>query len=124
MDSTAPELDAIKYGLNILDESNILDDIHSQQLADPRHAGLIYSLRHHRTLLFNKQYVPYILINEILYKVRHLNFYRKQQILGNRKPLVIPQSLQITMLAWTHDHSNSGHANRTKTLLYLISRVY
>ena len=123
-DSTAPELNAIEYGLNILDETNILDDIRSQQLADPRLSRLIQSLRHQPSLPFNKQHTPYIIINDILYKVRHLNSYTQQRLLGNKHLLVIPQSLQQTMLVWAHDHPTAGHAGRTKTLFRLTSRVY
>ena len=123
-DSPAPELNSIESVLNILEGTHILNDIRTQQLADPRLSRLILTLKQQPSLPFNSKHAPYILLNDILYKVRHFNSYNQQRLLGNKHLLVIPQSLQTTILGWAHDHPTAGHAGRIKTLFRLTSRVY
>ncbi|CAF3946591.1 unnamed protein product, partial [Rotaria sp. Silwood1] len=121
-DSTTSELNSIESGLNILEGTNILDDIRSQQKNDPRLAPIFQSLEENPSLPFGAKQAPYILLNNTLYKVRHINSYHDQRRLGNKHLLVIPQSLQRQVLMWAHDHPTAGHAGRIKTLFRLSSR--
>ena len=124
---TAPhysELNSIDYGLNILEGTNLLDHIRSQQQNDPRFARIIHTLKQNPSVPFGDKHAPYILINDLLYKVRHRNSYTNQRLLGHKHLLVIPPSLQRDILRWAHDHPTAGHGGRIKTLFRLQSRVY
>ena len=124
---TAPhcsELNSIDSSLNILEGTNLLDHIRSQQQNDPRLAGIIHTLKQNPSVPFGDKHAPYILINDLLYKVRHRNSYTNQRLLGHKHLLVIPPSLQRDILRWTHDHPTTGHGGRIKTLFRLQSCVY
>ncbi|CAM4965247.1 unnamed protein product [Rotaria socialis] len=123
-DSSPFEVNSIDVALNLLEGTNILDDIRAQQQADPRLARIVKTLKEHPSIPFGDKHAPYLLINDLLYKVRHINSYNDQRLLGNKHLLVIPQSLQLQILIWAHDHPTAGHAGRIKTLFRLSSRVY
>ena len=115
------EINAVGSALNILEGSNILDNIRVEQQKDPRLAHIIQALTHTPRLLFGDKHGPYILINNILYRIRHINFYNEQRLLGNKHLLVIPKSLRNQILHWAHDHPTAGHAGRIKTLSFSFS---
>ncbi|CAF3042706.1 unnamed protein product [Rotaria socialis] len=121
---TSPELNSLEAGINILEGTNLLDDIRSAQQKDTRLFRIIQSLSSQRPLLFNAKHSPYIVINTLLYKIRYLNSYTDQRLLGSKHLLVILQTLQTAILKWAHDHPTAGHAGRIKTLYRLSSRVY
>ena len=122
--SDIPELLSIEYTLNIWENTNILQDIRSQQLQDSRLCRIIRILQKHPSVPFGNTHAPYLLLNNLLYKVRHINSYTDQRIQTNKYLLVIPQSMQRQILTWAHDHPTAGHAGRIKTLFRLSSRVY
>ncbi|CAF2018202.1 unnamed protein product [Rotaria magnacalcarata] len=119
-----PELNSLESTVNILNDTNILDNIRSEQQKDPRLARIIQSLVLQPPTPFNSKHAPYILINNTLYKTRHLNSYSDQRLLDNKHLLVIPQPLQLKFLQLAHDHPTAGHAGRIKTLYRLFSRAY
>ena len=119
--SDSVEINALDSALNILEGTNILDDIRVEQHKDPRLARIIQALTDTPLLPFGDKHGPYILVNNILYRVRHINSYNEQRLLGNKHLLVIPKSLQNQILHWAHDHPTVGHAGRIKTLSSIIS---
>ncbi|CAF1339961.1 unnamed protein product, partial [Rotaria magnacalcarata] len=123
-DSSPFEVNSIDVVLNILEGTNILEDIRAQQQADPQLARIIETLKEHPSTPFGDKHAPYLFINDLLYKVLHINSYNDQRLLGNKHLLAIPQSLQHQILTWAHDHPTSGHAGRIKKLFRLPSRVY
>ncbi|CAM4831673.1 unnamed protein product [Rotaria magnacalcarata] len=123
-DSSPFEVNSIDVVLNILEGTNILEDIRAQQQADPQLARIIETLKEHPSTPFGDKHAPYLFINDLLYKVRHINSYNDQRLLGNKHLLAIPQSLQHQILTWAHDHPTAGHAGRIKKLFRLPSRVY
>ena len=122
--SDSVEINAIDSALNILEGTNILDDIRVEQHKDPYLARIIQALTDTPWLPFGDKHGPYILVNNILYRVRHINSYNEQGLLGSKHLLVIPKSLQNQILHWAHDHPTAGHAGRIKTLFRLSSRIY
>ncbi|CAF4476529.1 unnamed protein product [Rotaria sp. Silwood2] len=122
--TSAPDLNSIDVGLNIFEGTNILNDVQAQQLQDPRTARIIQDLQHNSSQHYGNKHAPYVLINNLLYKIRHINSYNDQRPLGNKHLLVIPQSLQQSILSWAHNHPTAGHAGRIKTLYRLTSGVY
>ncbi|CAF1301583.1 unnamed protein product [Adineta ricciae] len=123
-DVEATELNSIEYSINILEGTNLLDNIQKEQENDQRLQSLIRTITSQPAKPFNTKHAPYVLINNLLYKVRHFNTYTDHRILGNKHLLVIPQSLQQPILQIAHDHPTAGHAGRFKTLYRLSSRVY
>ncbi|CAF4677648.1 unnamed protein product, partial [Rotaria magnacalcarata] len=109
-DSSPFEVNSIDVVLNILEGTNILEDIRAQQQADPQLARIIETLKEHPSTPFGDKHAPYLFINDLLYKVLHINSYNDQRLLGNKHLLAIPQSLQHQILTWAHDHPTSGHA--------------
>ena len=86
------EINAIDSAFNILEDTNILDNIRVEQQKDPRLARIIQALTHTPWLPFGDKHGPYILINNILYRVQSINSYNPQRLLGNKHLLVIPKS--------------------------------
>jgi transposase InsO family protein len=119
-----PGLASIESAVNIWEGTNILQDIQSQQLHDPRLSRIIRILQEHSSVPFGDKHAPYLLLNNLLYKFRHINSYNDQRLVGNKYLLVIPESMQRQILTWAHDHPTAGHAGRIKTLFRLSSRVY
>jgi RNase H-like domain found in reverse transcriptase/Reverse transcriptase (RNA-dependent DNA polymerase)/Integrase zinc binding domain/Integrase core domain len=124
VDSNDFEVCAIESGLNIWEGTNILHDIQCQQLQDPRLQRIIQHIKDNPSKPFGDKHAPYLLMNNLLYKVRHLNSYTGQRVFGQKYLLVIPQPIQSKILQWAHDHPTAGHAGRTKTFFRLSSRVY
>ena len=118
------ELNSIESDLTILKDTNFLDDIRCQQGKGPRLACIIRTLKENPSIPFGDKHAPYILINDLLYKVRHKNSYTNHRLLGHKHLLVVPQSLQHHMLHCAHDHPTAGHGGRFKTLFRLQSHVY
>lgn len=118
------ELNSIEAGLNILEGTNLLDNIYNEQRTDPRLEKIIQSLISNPTVPFNIKHTSYVLINNLLYKVRHYNTYTNQRLLGNKHLLVIPKTLQNMILQWAHNHPTAGHAGRLKTMHRLSSKVF
>ena len=118
------EINAIDSALNILENTNIRDDIRVEQHKYPRLAHIVQALTDTPFLPFGDKHGPYILVNNILCRVRHINSYNEQRLLGNKHLLVIPKSVQNQILHWAHDHPTAGHTGRIKTLFRLSSRVY
>ena len=122
--SDSVEINAIDTAFSIFEGTNILDDIRVEQQKDLRLARIIQTLINTLLLSFGDRHGPYVLINHILYRVRHINSYNEQRLLGNKHLLVIPKSLQNQILHWAHDHPTAGHVSRIKILFRLSSRVY
>ncbi|CAF4212903.1 unnamed protein product, partial [Rotaria magnacalcarata] len=122
--TTAQELNSLESGINILEGTDLLDNIRSAQQKDARLLRIIQFLSSQLPVPFNAKHSPYIVINTLLYKIRHFNSYIDQRLLGSKYLLVIPEMLQTTILKWAHDHPTASHAGRLKTLYRLSSRVY
>ena len=122
--SDSVEINAFDSALNILEGTNILDDIRVEQHKDPHLARIIQALIDTPLIPFGNKHGPYILINNVLYRVRHINSYNEQRLLGNKHLLVMPKSLQNQIPHWAHDHPTVGHAGRIKHVFRLSSRVY
>ncbi|CAF1027404.1 unnamed protein product [Rotaria magnacalcarata] len=122
--TTAQELNSLESGINMLEGTNLLDNIRSAQRKDALLLRIIQSLSSQLPGPFNAKHSPYIVINTLLYKIRHFNSYTDQRLLGSKYLLVIRQTLQMTILRWAHDHPTDGHAGRLQTLCRLASRVY
>lgn len=118
------EVSAIEYSVNIWENTNILDDIQRQQSQDPRLYRIIQALKQSPNLPFGDKHGPYILINDLLYKTRHVNSYQTQRASRKKYLLVIPTSMQTTIMHWAHDNPTAGHAGRLKTMYQLSSHVY
>ena len=63
-------------------------------------------------------------MNGILYKVKNANQHYNQRVVGTKHRLVIPRTMQNTVLEWAHDHPIAGHGGQQKTLFRLATRVY
>jgi hypothetical protein len=123
-DQSSPELCAVESAVNIWEGIHLLDDIREQQLQDPRLSRIITLLQSQPSVPFGNKHAPYILLNNLLYKIRHFNAYRDQRPFINKHLLVVPQSMQRDLLIWAHDHPTAGHAGRLKTMFRLSARVY
>ena len=108
--SDSAKINVIDSTFNIFEGTNILDDIRVEQQKDPRLARIIQALIDTQWLPFGDKHGPYILINNVLYRVRHINSYNEQRLLGNKYLLIIPKSLQNQILHWAHDHLTAGRA--------------
>ncbi|CAF2072329.1 unnamed protein product [Rotaria magnacalcarata] len=96
--ANSAEINSLESRLNTLNDTNLLDDIRAAQLADPRLARIMQSLTIHPPQSFNSKDTPYILINNTLYKIRHLNSYSDQRLLGTKYLLVIPPLVSTQVL--------------------------
>lgn len=118
------ELWTIETIINIWENTNILDDVKSEQQAESKLNHIIQQLKANPTPEFNDKRQPYVLINDILYKIKNSNRHYNQRMLGIKHLLVIPKTMQNKVLKWAHDHPMGGHAGQQKTLFRLSNRVY
>lgn len=119
-----PELLSIETAINLWENTNILGDIKIQQPTDPKLRYIIDKLQNSGNPTFRDKRNPYILINGILYKIKHSNRHYNQREIGNKHLLVIPKSMQQKLLVWAHDHPTAGHSGQQKTLFRLTTRVF
>ncbi|CAM4975249.1 unnamed protein product [Rotaria socialis] len=120
--TTAQELNSLESGINILEGTNLLDNIRSAQPKGARLLRIIQSLSSQLPGPFNATHSPYIVINILLYKIRHFNSYTDQRLLGSKYLIVISQTLETTILRWAHDHPTAGHAGRLQHYVVLHRR--
>ena len=118
------EVTAVETIINIWQNTNILDDVKAEQQADSKLNHIIQQLKANPSPEFNDKKQPYVLINDILYKIKNSNRHYNQRMLGNKHLLVIPKTMQNRLLNWAHNHPTGGHAGQQKTLFRLSSRVY
>jgi hypothetical protein len=118
------EISTIETIINLWENTNILDDIKNEQQADSNLNHIIQQLKANPSPEFNDKRQPFVLINDILYKIKNSNRHYNQRMLGNKHLLVIPKKMQNKLLEWAHDHPTGGHAGQQKTLFRLSSRVY
>ncbi|CAF4360607.1 unnamed protein product [Rotaria sp. Silwood2] len=118
------EISTIETIINLWENTNILEDIKKEQQADPKLIPIIQQLKTIIPTLFNDKRQPFVLINDILYKIKNSNRHYNQRALGNKHLLVIPKVMQYKLLQWAHDHPTAGHAGQQKTLFRLATRVY
>ena len=118
------EVTAIETIVNIWENTNILDDVKNEQQTDPKLNQIIQHLKANPSPELNDKKNPYVLINDILYKIKNSNRHYNQRILGSKHLLVIPKTMQNRLLNWAHNHPTGGHAGQQKTLFRLSSRVY
>ena len=118
------EISTIETIINIWENTNILDDIKSEQQADSKLNHIIQQLKTNPTPELNDKRQPHVLINDILYKIKNSNRHYNQWMLGIKHLLVIPKTMQNKVLKWAHDHPMGGHAGQQKTLFRLSNRVY
>ncbi|CAF1253603.1 unnamed protein product [Rotaria sordida] len=122
--SNDPQLLTIETAINLWENTNILDEIKTEQQTDPKLKYIIDQLRNRNRAIFNDKRNPYVLINDILYKVKNSNRHYNQREIGNKRLLVIPKSMQQKLLSWAHDHPSAGHGGQQKTLFRLTTRVF
>ncbi|CAF2960927.1 unnamed protein product [Rotaria sp. Silwood2] len=120
----SPQLFAVETAINLWENTNILDEVKTEQQADPKLKYIIDQLRNKNIPIFNDKRNPYLLINDILYKMKNSNRHYNQREIGNKHLLVIPKSLQQKLLSWAHDHPSAGHGGQQKTLFRLTTRVF
>ncbi len=118
------DVSALDTIINVWENTNILDNVKNEQLADPSLNRIIQQLKANSSPEFNDRRQPFVLINDILYKIKNSNRHYNQRVLGNKHLLVIPKTMQNKILKWAHDHPTGGHAGQQKTLFRLSSRVY
>lgn len=118
------EVSALETILNVWENTNVLDDIKEEQQADSKLNPIIERLKANPSPEFNDKRQPFVLINDMLYKIKNSNRHYNQRILGNKHLLVIPSTRQIKLLQWAHNHPTAGHAGQHKTLFRLSTRVY
>ena len=94
-----PKLLAIETAINLWENTNILDEIKTEQQTDSKLKYIIDQLRNNRIPIFNDKRNSYILINDILYKVKNSNRHYNQREIGNKHLLVIPKSMQQKLLS-------------------------
>ena len=123
-DAQHPKLLTIETAINIWENTNILAEIKQKQNEDEKLKPFITHLRNNETPMTNDKRNPYVLINDILYKVKNSNRHYNQREVGNKHLLVIPKSMQEKLLAWAHDHPSAGHGGQQKTLYRLSIRVF
>ncbi|CAF4077516.1 unnamed protein product [Adineta steineri] len=119
-----PKLFAIETAINLWENTNILDEIKTEQQADSKLKHIMDKLRSNHMPIFNDNRNSYLLINDILYKVKNSNRHYNQREIGNKHLLVIPKSMQLKLLSWAHDHPSAGHGGQQKTLFRLTTRVF
>ena len=94
------EISTIETIINILENTNILDDVKSEQQADSKLNHIIQQLKANPTPEFNDKGQPYVLISDILYKIKNSNRHYNQRMLGIKHLLVIPKTMQNKVLKW------------------------
>ncbi|CAF1158517.1 unnamed protein product, partial [Adineta ricciae] len=118
------ELSTIETGINIWENTNILDDIKKEQQSDPKLKPIIDWLQSSTSTNFNDKRNPYVLINNLLYKIKNSNRHYNQRIIGNKHLLVVPKTKQAQILKWAHDHPTAGHGGQQRTLFRLSTKVF
>ena len=118
------EVTEIDAGINIWENTNILDEIREEQRKDQKLKSIIDGLTKTTTPTFSSSRSPYVLLNGLLYKIRKTIKNQDHRIISNKHLFVIPRSMQNKLIEWIHDHPMAGHAGRTKTIYRLLSRVY
>ena len=118
------ELSTMETAVNLWKNTNILNDIKKAQEADPKLKPIIEMLKTQPPADFNGKRNPHILMNGILYKVKNANQHYNQRVVGTKHRLVIPRTMQNTVLEWAHNHPTAGHGGQQKTLFRLATRVY
>ena len=102
----------------VLDLSNLdLSTLQQAQQADSYCKTLIKALQGDKTI----KLPPYTFISQFVLKTGLL--YRKTRS-GKRVQLVIPQTLQTTVMQEAHDSPLAGHLGATKTLGHLAAKYY
>ena len=122
--STNCELATVETGINLWENTNILDQLRHEQQKDSKLKPIIDCLSVRPPIEFNDKRSPYALINGLLYKIKNSNRNYNQRILGNKHLLVIPKAIQPKLLEWAHDHPTAGHGGQQRTLFRLSSRVF
>ena len=118
------ELSTIETAINLWENTNILDNIRTEQQTDSKLHSIIEYLQTKPPSEPNEKRNPYALINGLLYKIKNSNRHYNQRILGNKHLLVIPKLMQQKLLHWAHDHPTAGHSGQQKTLFRLNTRVF
>ena len=118
------DVSAIDTIINVWENTNILNNVKNEQIADHSLNRIIQQIKTNPSPEFNDSRQPFVLINDILYKIKNSNRHYNQRVLGNKHLLVIPKTMQNKILKWAHDHPTGGHAGQQKTLFRLSSRVY
>ncbi|CAF3796274.1 unnamed protein product [Rotaria sp. Silwood1] len=118
------EISTIETIVNLWENTNILEDIKKEQQADPKLIPIIQQLKTIIPTPVNDKRQPFVVINDILYKIKNSSRHYNQRALGNKHLLVIPKVMQHKLLQWAHDHPTAGHAGQQKTLFRLSTRVY
>jgi hypothetical protein len=72
-DNSSPKLIEIDLLVDLSQEANLLDDIRSPQIIDPRLAHAIHRLQTQLAVPFSDKHTLYVLINRLLYEIRHFN---------------------------------------------------
>ncbi|CAM4847538.1 unnamed protein product, partial [Rotaria magnacalcarata] len=121
---TTYELSTIHTIINLWENTNILEDIKKEQQIDSNLHPIIQNLKTITSPAINDKRQPFVLVNDILYKIKNSNRHYNQRILGNKHLLVFPKAMQYKLLQWAHDHPTAGHAGQQKTLFRLSTRVY
>ena len=122
--SNGEELSEIQTVINLWQSTNILDGIKTEQQKDKKLKPIIDELVASPTPTFSSNRSAYVLINNLLYKIRKSNKNQDHRVISNKHLLVIPSSMQNDLITWAHDHPMAGHAGRTKTMYRLSSRVF
>ncbi|CAF1425819.1 unnamed protein product [Adineta ricciae] len=118
------EITEIQAVINIWENTNMLDNIRQEQQNDTKLKSIIDDLRASGTPTFSPVRSPYVLVNDLLYKIRNTIKNQDHRIISNKHLLVIPASMRKKLIEWAHDHPMAGHAGRTKTIHRLSSRVF
>jgi transposase InsO family protein len=118
------ELSTVETAINLWENTNILDNIRTEQQADSKLQPIIQRLQSQTPQESNDKRNPYAIINGILYKIKNSNRHYNLRILGNKHLLVVPKSMQQKILQWAHDHPTAGHSGQQKTLFRLTTRVF
>ncbi|CAF3338717.1 unnamed protein product, partial [Rotaria sp. Silwood2] len=118
------EISTIETIINLWENTNILEDIKKEQQADSKLIPIIQQLKTMTPDLVNDKRQPFVLINDILYKIKNSSRHYNQRALGNKHLLVIQKVMQHKLLQWAHEHPTAGHAGQQKTLFRLSTRVY
>ena len=104
------EVSTIETIINLWENTNILENIKKEQQADSKLLPIIQQLKTNASPVTSDKRQLFVLINDILYKIKNSNRHYNQRVLGNKHLLVIPKAMQHKLLQWTHDHPTAGHA--------------
>lgn len=118
------EIATMETIINLWENTNILEDIKKEQQADSKLSPIIEQLKANGLSVSSDKRQPFVLVNDLLYKIKNSNRHYNQRVLGNKHLLVIPKKLQEKLLRWAHNHPTAGHGGQQKTLFRLSTRVY